>query len=193
MELAEPFREVVELYTEASGSDALDRGELIGNLLDYEWGVFSEELVDMRQELAVAILTADLHGKELYDYPNYEGLFFSNELSLEETWDTRAYAALKGEIPKPPDPEIMGEQRELLGQFEIAFEDLAELFEPNKQGSLYRARLYDDRHRKEKYTAAEVGGPTPPTCLTPNMPPSACARSKQTSTGCRNCDNATNP
>src|SRR5258705_12144240 len=48
-----------------------------------------------------------------------------------------------------PDPEMMGEQWELFGQFEIAFEDLAELFEPDKQGSLYRARLYDDRHHKE--------------------------------------------
>jgi len=159
--LAEPFREVVGLYTQATGLDAPDRGELIGDLLDYEWGVFSEELVDMRQELAVAILTADLHGKELYDYPDYDGLFFSNELSLEETWDTRAYAALKGEIPKPPNPEMMEEQRELFGQFEIAFEDLAERFEPDQQGSLYRARLYDDRHHKEKYTAPEVGAPPP--------------------------------
>ena len=50
------FCEVVELYTQASGPDATDRSELIGDLLDYEWGVFSEELVDMRQELAVAIL-----------------------------------------------------------------------------------------------------------------------------------------
>ena len=77
--------------------------------------------------------SADLHGKELYEHPDYEGLFFSNKLSLEEAWDTRAYAALKGKIPKPPDPEMMGKQGELFGQFEIAFEDLAELFEPNKR------------------------------------------------------------
>jgi hypothetical protein len=37
-------------------------------------GIFSEELVDDRHELAVAILTADLHGKEVYDYPDYAAI-----------------------------------------------------------------------------------------------------------------------
>ena len=151
-ELAEPFREVVELYTQASGpSDALERGELIGDLLDYEWGIFSGELVDTRQELAVAILTADLHGKELYDHPDYEGLFFSNELSLEEAWDTRAYAALKGEIPKPPYPEMMGEQRGVIQPIRDRFLRTWRKSLSQKTGSLYRARLYDDRHHKEIY------------------------------------------
>jgi RES domain-containing protein len=157
-QLSEPFREVAELYTEASGPEAADRGERIGDLLDYDWEIFSEELVDDRQELAVAILTADLHGKEVSEYPDYEGLFFSRELSLEEAWDAKASAVLTGEMPKPPDPEMMGEQRELFEQFEIVFEDLAVSFEP-EQGSLFRARIYDDREHKEKYTAAEVSAP----------------------------------
>jgi len=52
--------------------------------LDYQWELFSEILVDLRQELAVSILTADIYGKALYDYPDYEGLFFTTESSLEE-------------------------------------------------------------------------------------------------------------
>lgn len=158
-QLSEPFRAVVELYTEASGPEAADRGERIGDLLDYEWGIFSEELVDDRQELTVAILTGDLRGKEVYDYPNYEGLFYSRELSLEGAWDAKASKVLAGEMPKPSNPEIIGEQKELFTQFEVAFEDLAVFLEPEQQGNLFRARIYDDREHKEKYTAAEVGVP----------------------------------
>jgi RES domain len=153
-QLSEPFREVVELYTEAGGPGAA--GERIGDLLDYEWELFSEELVDDRQKLAVAILTADLYPKEVSDYPDYKwGLFCSRELSLEEAWDTKASAVLTGEIPKPPGLGMLGE----FGQFELVFEDLAVSFEPKQQGSLFRARIYDDREHKEKYTAAEVGAP----------------------------------
>lgn len=42
---------VEELYTEASGPEAFHRGDRIADLLDYDWGIFSEELVDDRQEL----------------------------------------------------------------------------------------------------------------------------------------------
>jgi hypothetical protein len=153
--LAEPFREVVSLYAQADGPEAAHRGEFIGDLLDYQWQLFSEALIDLRQELAVSILTADLQGKELYDYPDYEGLFFSRELSLEEAWDSKAYAVLTGEMPKPPDPEMIEEQ----GQFEVAFEDLAVGFEPESEGKLYRARVYDDRDRKDRYSESEVGAP----------------------------------
>jgi RES domain-containing protein len=159
-QLSEHFRKVVdELYTEASGWKAPDRGERIGDLLDYQWEIFSEELVNDRQELAVAILTADLRQKEMFDYPDYDtGLFYSRELSLEEEWDAKASAVLTGGMPKPPNPEMMGEQREF-GQFEVVFEDLAVSFKAEQEGSLFRARIYDDREHKEKYTAAEVGAP----------------------------------
>ena len=159
--LAEPFREVVaSLYSQADGYDAADRGEHIGDLLNYQWGVFSEELVDLRQELTVYILTLGLRQKELlYDYPGYDGLFFSRELSLEEDWDAKAFAVLKGEMPKPPDPEMIKKQEDQFGQLEIAFEDLAVIFDPEKGGKLYRARLYDDRNRKDKYSESEVGAP----------------------------------
>jgi RES domain-containing protein len=157
--LAEPFRNVVSsLYSQADGYDAADRGERIGDLLDYQWQIFSETLVDLRQDLAASILTADLREKErLFDYPDYDSLFFSRELSLEEDWNTKAYAVLTGEMPKLPDLEIIQEGR--LGQFELAFEDLAVGFEPEKEGNLYRARLYNDRNRKEKYSESELGAP----------------------------------
>jgi hypothetical protein len=82
---------VSSLYSQADGYDAADRGERIGDLLDSEWQIFSEALIDLRQDLAVSILTADLREKEmLFDYPDYEaGLFLSRELSLEEDWNTK--------------------------------------------------------------------------------------------------------
>lgn len=159
-QLSEPFRKVVEeLYTEASGPEAFHRGDRIADLLDYDWGIFSEELVDDRQELVVAILTADLREKELSDYPDYESLFYGRELSLEEAWDEKASAVLTGAMPKPPNRKMMGEQRELFGPFEIVFEDLAVSFDTEHEGSLFRARRYDDREHKEKYTAEKVGAP----------------------------------
>jgi hypothetical protein len=160
--LAEPFREVVsQLYSQADGYSAAYRGERIGDLLDYQWQIFSEALIDLRQDLAVSILTADLREKEiLFDYPDYEtGLFLSRELSLGEDWNTKAYAVLTGEMPKLPGPEMRNIQEEPFGQFEIAFEDLAISFEPEKEGKLYRARLYDDRNRQETYSESEVGAP----------------------------------
>jgi RES domain-containing protein/NTP pyrophosphatase (non-canonical NTP hydrolase) len=157
--LAEPFREVVNIYTQADGPDAFDRGELIGDLLDYEWLLFSESLVDIRQQLAVSILTADIQGKELYDYPDYEGLFFSRGSSLEEAWGEKAYAVLTGDMPKPPDPELIRGQEARFEQFAVAFEDLAISFELEKQGKLYRARIYEDRDRKDRYSESELGAP----------------------------------
>ena len=157
--LSEAFRDVASLYVEANGPDAADRGERIGDILDYEWEIFAEALTDLRQELAVAILTADLHGKEIYDFPDYDGLFFTEQLSLEDAWDEKAYAVLTGGIPRPPDAGMIEVQRQLFGQFEIVFEDLAELFEPEKDGPLYRARVYDDRQRTERFTVAELGAP----------------------------------
>jgi RES domain-containing protein len=151
--LSQPFRDVVAIYAELTGPDAMDQGELIGDRLEYDWQIFSEELVDDRQELAIAILTADLHGKEIYDYPDYNGFFYSRELSLEETWDTCAYSALTNE---GADLEIINQQRSL---FEVAFEDLSITFEPEKQGSLFRARIYKDREQKQKFTATEVCAP----------------------------------
>lgn len=62
-------------------------------------------------------------------------------------------------MPKPPDPEMIGEQEEPFGQFEAAFEDLAVSFEPEREGKLYRARVYDDRDRKNRYTESEIGAP----------------------------------
>ena len=52
---------------------------------------------------------------------------------------------------------MIGELQERLGQFAVAFEDLS--FEPEKQGELYRARVYGDRDREDRYSASEVGAP----------------------------------
>ncbi|WP_162792711.1 RES family NAD+ phosphorylase [Ochrobactrum sp. 3-3] len=132
-------------------------------LLDDDWEVFSSEIqaLDLAQELLTSILYADLRDKERYDFPDFDGLFCRQPSSLEDAWDERAYSALDGEIPKRPDEALVGTQiaDEPPGSLEVAFEDMATLYKPER--NLYRARIHDDRRRTSRFTAAEVGAPPP--------------------------------
>ncbi|TIV73119.1 MAG: RES domain-containing protein [Mesorhizobium sp.] len=157
--LSEPFRNVAETYVEASGSDAYEMGEFLSVLLDEDWTVFSEEIQvsDQAQDLLTSILYADLSGKERMDFPDFDGFFRRQPSSLEEAWDDRAYSALQGNKPKP---EAIGRTQiadEPPGSLEVAFEDMAVLFEPGQ--TLYRARIHDDRRRASRFTTSEVGAP----------------------------------
>ena len=160
-DLGKPFREVVGIYDPVDGSDAYEQGDLIGFLLDDGWNVFSEEIQnnDLSQSLAVAILEAGLSGKDLYDYPDYSGLFRHREYSLEDTWDSRARRELGEDFSRNADltsvETEMGE--DFPDQLRAAFEDLATDYE---QGVvLYRARLHADRHLRDRFSVQEVGAP----------------------------------
>ncbi|MFZ5676711.1 MAG: RES family NAD+ phosphorylase [Pseudomonadota bacterium] len=160
-DLGEPFREVVSIYDPVDGSDTYEQGDLIGFLLDDGWNVFSEEIQtnDLSQSLAVAILEAGLSGKDLYDYPDYSGLFRHREYSLEDTWDRRARRVLGEDFsPNADTTSIESEMGEdFPDQLRVAFEDLATDYE---QGVvLYRARVHADRHRHDRFSVHEVGAP----------------------------------
>ncbi len=105
--LSEPFREVASIYVEVDGPDAYKRGDSISFLLDDHWRVFSDRISsgDLAQDLTLAILYADLSGKERLDYPDYEGFFRSRDSSLEDNWDEKANAALGGDMPEPDEQE----------------------------------------------------------------------------------------
>jgi RES domain-containing protein len=164
-ELSESFREVASTYVQLDRPDEFERGQLISDLLDGDWSVFSDKVQSdgLAQDLALTILYADLSGKERLDYPDYEGLFRRDESSLEEDWDERAYAVLTGEMPEPGKEEAQSIERdiayELPDLIEIAFEDIATHFDAGKV--LYRARVHDDRLHRERFQRSEVGAPPP--------------------------------
>jgi hypothetical protein len=43
-ELSEPFREVASTYVQVDGADEYERGQLISDLLDGDWSVFSDKI-----------------------------------------------------------------------------------------------------------------------------------------------------
>jgi len=113
--------------------------------------------------LAVAILYAGLREKERFDYPDYDGFFASEESSLEDAWDNKAYGALTGDSPIPNEGEAERIESEIAHELpdiiSIAFEDLATSYEEGTV--LYRARVHDDRTRTERFNPSEVGAPPP--------------------------------
>lgn len=160
--LSEPFREVASIYGEVD----YQRGKCISTLLDEDWSVFSEQLQcdDLTQDLALAILYADLEPREKLDYPNYGGVFFrSQQSSLEENWDAKAGAALAGDIPEPETQDVEGIERDidykLPDQIQIAFEELSIYFDAGKV--LHRARIHDDRTRKKRFQSVDLRPPPP--------------------------------
>jgi hypothetical protein len=90
-------------------------------------------------------------------------LFRRDESSLEEDWDERAYAVLRGEMPEPGKEEAQSIERdiayELPDQIEIAFEDLSTHFDAGKV--LYRARIHKDRTRRERFERVDLKPPAP--------------------------------
>jgi RES domain-containing protein len=160
--LSEPFRAVADFYREASGPPSgWEQGEQLGFLLNDNWGVFSEaiQIADLSQELAVSILRADLYGKERYDHPDYDGLFIQHASSLEEHWDSLAIERLEGPLADALDvkPIIEDVQGGLPTQLATAFEDLAVTMQAGTV--MFRARVHDERKRKERYSKSEVGPP----------------------------------
>lgn len=157
VELSETFREVARLYVPVEGPDAYREGELIGALLDESWGVFDEKIQveDLVQDLTIAILYADLRPKERLDYPDYEGFFRFDENRLENHWDEKAYAALRGELPDPATDG--GLDAPFPDQIAIAFEDIATTL--NEGEVLYRARIFKERTRKTRFERHELGAP----------------------------------
>ena len=163
--LSEPFREVASIYVPVDGPEAYTEGDLISTLLDDNWGVFDDQIQsdDLAQELAVAILYADLRPKERFDYPDYEGFFRYEEDWLENHWDEKAYAALTGDLPSADKEGLERVGRDidetLPDQIEIAFEDLARQLSADLL--LFRARIHKVRTRTARFERHELGAPPP--------------------------------
>jgi RES domain-containing protein len=160
------FREVASLFEPIEGPDAYKRGEFISSLLDDHWGVFSDLLHGRgntaAQDLAVAILYADIEPKERVDCPDYTGFFVNPPVgSLEGHWDDKAYRVLSG-APGAFDQHTFAKLRqEIAEEFPVmsaAFEDLSVT---RPAGEVYfRARL-QDRGRTARYAPHELSAPPP--------------------------------
>lgn len=151
-ELSETFRNVAEIYQPIAG---WKYGELLGTLFSEDWSTFDERLLlmDLYNELLQAILVADIECRERIYFPDYDGLFVHAERGLEEEWDSRAMAALSGNAPPPDSPD------DWPSHMEVVFDDRAVLYEAGT--AFYRARIYEDRDREERFSFDELYAPPP--------------------------------
>jgi RES domain-containing protein len=122
--------------------------------------VFDEkiQIEGLAQDLAVAILYADLRPKERYDYPDFEGFFRYEETRLENDWDEKAYSVLRKNPASAPE-QIQAVDDPFPDQIAIAFEDLATRLPADQV--LYRARIFEERTRKTRFEKHELGAPPP--------------------------------
>lgn len=155
-ELGEIFREAVTIYQPGAWDD-----ESISFLLQEDWQVFSGKIEqapnDLMQELATAILMARIDQKDYFaDYPDFTGGFKREDAWLVEHWHEMAenfYEHGNKQIGKHQDPFF----KDIPDQLEVAFEDLLNIYEPDK--ILYRARIHKDRFRTQRFTLAGLGAP----------------------------------
>ena len=160
---SEPFRGVASVYVPVEGPTAHKEGDLIGTMIDDSWKVFDEKIQcdGLVQDLVVSILYADLHPKERFDGPDYEGFFQHPENQLEGEWHEMACTAITKELPSANKEGLKSIGRdieyEFPSQIEVAFEDLATCL--SKGEVLFRARIHKDRARKVRYEKHELGAP----------------------------------
>ena len=147
---------MAEIYSPVEGEEGWENGEFIGTLLQEDWWLFDEktEAMGLENDLARAILLSDIDPKERSEYPDYDGFFMRDETGLEEEWDSRVRAALAGNAPPPVDLDDPWPSR-----MEGVFEDRSVLYEEGKV--IYRARIYEDRDRKERFSFDELYAPPP--------------------------------
>lgn len=159
------FRDVTVIYDEVE----FGHGDQISFLLQEDWSVFSEaisEASDGRmQDLCVAILEAGLHPKDDVDEPDYRGSFHHEESWLEENWSSQLEAMLTGkrlrrDVGVPFDAEEDdGGLPPLPDSVEFAYEELVDVYEEGR--TFYRARIHEDRSRKDRFGATDLGAPPP--------------------------------
>jgi hypothetical protein len=128
--LGEIFREAVALYSPSNS----DRGDLISYLLQHDWEVFSEKLVeasgDLPQKMTVIILESGLHPKDDDYHGEYRGLFVRDDLGLEERWGERIEEIITGralDIARECPAGLPPKEGDDLGPdpMEFAVEDMA--------------------------------------------------------------------
>ncbi|ULA66886.1 MAG: RES domain-containing protein [Nitrospira sp.] len=156
------FEPIVKCYPSDSSS-----GDLLHDLLQNHWRIFSDRILakDLGRDFITAIMTAGVDPKELMALGvDYGGLFLSRHpyhSTLEDIWEERADF---GSIFDPDEDEGSKQEYEdegypRLDQIQFAIKDRGTIF--RTRSSLYRARVYTDRSRRERFTLEEMGAPPP--------------------------------
>lgn len=160
--LADDFRHIARIYREVTGPDAVMRAEPIGWLLQADWRLFSERIVERElvNDLSEAILTAGLTPDQMLDEPDFAGgLFRRPEARLTRNWVEAVDRLLeeeKGERGSGRRWNVSGHY--VPSRLEVAIDDIATRL---TEGTfLFRARIYEERGRDERYSAEELGAPS---------------------------------
>ena len=156
-ELGEPFREVASIYTPSDDW----HGDSISFFLQEDWEIFSERLLAKHdydvQDLVVEILTGDLDPKEVWDHSDYKGSFHRSDSALEQEWEDRVENLL-GAVTGAS--EIMSEGRaDEIDRLGFALSESGISYSANSV--LYRARRHLPKHGHDRFSAADMGAPSP--------------------------------
>lgn len=164
-ELTPLFRQLVGTYVQTYD---IDRGDTIEQLIQDDWGIFSEAIAvtqDRRmRDLVQQILWFGYHAKDDVDLPNYAELFRDGGNTLWDEWHEHAAAVLLGDAADAMATEAPSEDEEgdrsdywYVDRLEVAFEDLdAHL---DKGTRFARARIHDDPLQGDRFAPADLGAP----------------------------------
>lgn len=164
--LTEMFRELVRHYTTAM---APGTGDTLDVLLDDDWQIFGDRLIEgrgqKRTELLLAILEQGLHPKEDVDEPEYRDLFTRRESSAAELhgqWDERLDLLLKSQPDSDEDPgnhDHTEGDRDPFDYIADAVESAGLEFTVKRPH--FRARIHKDRSNRALIPLTEMGAPPP--------------------------------
>ncbi len=154
--LGELFQPIVELYHPSDSPS----GDSLSHLLQGDWEIFSDRIMErhLARDLVVDIMKAGVHPEDLMALGiDYGGLFLSHEpyhSTLEEIWEEEAAEQLSG-LEEADLPEEFSE----MDSISFALEDRGITY--RSDSFLYRARIYKDRSRTERFELEEMGAPSP--------------------------------
>jgi RES domain-containing protein len=165
-ELGPLFRDVARIYDPVEGPEP--PGDSISLLLQEDWDIFSERIENasdnLMEEMTISILEAGLNPKDDVDEPDYSGFFRKPRDWMEDGWHEKIE-----KLMEPVEPAIEKENgsigQDILDEssypeaHEIAFEDFGLDFKKGKV--LFRARIHEDRNRKDRFQLHEMGAPKP--------------------------------
>lgn len=165
--LRDSFQEVARMYQQSEDQ----HGEFLSSFLTHYWQIFSERLVDRGSEhyLTEAILTAGISGKDLFELEvDYGGLFVERpwySSSMEEEWEEEI-CSIVSPVSPPTSPDTPPLENQNWGGG-IDFPD-PQIFGISDKGNVYptdiplfRARIYNDRKRTDRFSLDEMGAPPP--------------------------------
>lgn len=154
--IAPYIQNLVQAYRPVDASYSFTSGDHIADLLQEDWGIFTDPIADEKPRLREALVRLLYWGVDLGDdHPDYECDWAKASHYLETIWHEGCVALLQTGKPldfdfdKPDFPDVM----------ELAFEDL--MIELPAGSHFFRGRIHDDRYRLEPFGEDELFAPPP--------------------------------